>query len=173
MTSFRTNSENVRDNQDGIERHLWGKQEYTAAGAIMTVKGTGTEDYEAPVLNIGYSFNVADDTNTEVISMSLGSDTNLKYVIPTIPRDKQRPWKQNSGGIQHPTNPNKAVELNDKRTHLTDGNYAVGDGTLEIKDGKAFFRCSVVFQGDITVNGKIISPNPITNGTETIPGFEA
>jgi hypothetical protein len=128
MSSFYRTQARNRDQQDGFERHLWGSIEYVnGAGAVMKVRGTGTEDEEAPILNVGYSFNVGQNFNTEVMLVSLGSDTNQKYAIPTIPRDKQRQWAEGSGGIQNPVDPERAIQLDDDSIWLKDGKFTLGN----------------------------------------------
>ena len=173
MTTFADYSERTRDVQDGFERHVWGKQEYIdGKGAIIKVRGTGSEDVEAPVMNMGYSFNLKDNTDTEVFLMSGGSDTNMKFAITTIPFAKQRKWKEGTGGIQNPNDGDKAFEFNDKRAHVTDKNFAVGDGLIEVKDGKVYIRADVIISGLATVNGNVVTPT-VTAGTAPMPGFEA
>lgn len=166
MTTFQGFPIRNRDQQDGFERHIWGSLEHTDAGAIMTVKGTDTEDQEAPVLNIGYGFNVPADTNTEVMLVSLGSDTDQKYAVPTIPRDKQRKWAENSGGIQHPTNGDRAVEINGDEVWLKDGTFKIGNDkeiTLTVSGGSATLsfggtfkiESDVEIEGDLKVSGDV------------------
>lgn len=147
--------ERPRDVQDYVERHVWGSLEYVKdAGSILRVRGTGTEDEEMPVINTGYGFNLSKDFNAEVLSFSMGSDTNMKFALATIPHDKQRQWAEGTGGIQHPTNPERYLEFNDKRTYLKDGAYAFGeDGALEISGGKVTIRGDVTVTGNLNVNG--------------------
>src|SRR5262249_30493077 len=117
--------ERPRDVQDYVERHVWGSLEYVdKAGSVLRVRGTDTEDLEMPVINAGYGFNLSQNSNAEVLAFSLGSDTNMKFALPTIPHDKQRQWAEGNGGVQHPTNPDRYLEFNDKRTYLKDGAYA-------------------------------------------------
>lgn len=173
MTSFQTFRERNRDMQDYVERHVFGKLEWLDSGAVMRVRGNGTVDEEVILINIGQGMNFPEDTNTEVLLLASGSDTNMKFGILTIPRDKQRPWKEGTGGVQHPTDPDRALEFNDKRTHLTDGNYAVGEGgTLEVRDGKVYVRGDLVIGGNLEVNGVIKGPQP-TGGASPPPPFEA
>lgn len=173
MTSFATQSERTRDVQDGFERHVWGAQEHIPGkGSVIKVRGTGSGDEEAPVMNGGTSFNLPKDSNSEVFLMAGGSDTNMKFAFLTIPFDKQRPWKEGTGGVQHPTDPDFALEFNAKRAHVTKGEFAVGDGLFEVKGGKVYLRADVVISGKLTANGNIVTPT-VTAGTETIPGFEA
>jgi hypothetical protein len=159
-----------RDMQDTFERHVFSELEFTDTGVVIRVKGNGTED-EAIVLNLGYGFNLPKDSDTEVILATSGSDTGLKLALVSIPRNKQRKWKENAGGIQNPTDPEKAVELNEKRVHSTDDNFAVGKGgTLEVISGTVYVR------GDIRCSGTVYAsnfkgPEP-TPGTPNVPGFE-
>jgi len=172
MSSFQQFPDRNRDMQDGIERHVFGKLEWLDSGAIMKVRGNGTVDEEVILINIGQAMNLPENTNTEVIVLASGSDTNMKFALLTIPRDKQRPWKEGTGGIQHPTDPNRALEFNEKRTWLTDGNYAVGEsGTIEVRDGKVYVRGDLVIGGDLEVTGNIRGPLPSGTGSPP-PPFE-
>jgi len=171
MESFPSRN---RDMQDLFERMVFGKLTHLDTGAVVTLRGNGTQDEEVVVLNIGQSMNLPENFNTEVLVLASGSDTNLKFALLTIPRDKQRPWKEGTGGIQNPTDPDKAIEFNDKRTHVTENNFAVGDsGIFEVKDGKVYIRAELVVEGRVTSNDRFKSPNPGENGTEDIPGFES
>lgn len=172
MTSMHVFSGRDRDLQDQVKRAVFSKQEFVdGAGSILKVKGTGYQDEEVPLINIGVSANFDDDENTEVFLVSSGSDTNLRFALLTIPRDKQRQWPKGTGGVQHPLDPEKAIEFNQKRTHLTDGNYAVGSGEFEVLNGQVYFRCSVSIEGDLAVGGQIIGPDPIP-GPVIIPPFD-
>lgn len=171
MTTFGYFNDRTRDQQDGVERHTFGSLKHTDTGAMVTLKGNGTQDDEVPVMYSGYGFNLADDADAEVFAFSLGSDTNNKYAVMTLPRDKQRKWAAGTGGIQNPLDPSKAFEFNDKRAHVTDPNFAVGSGLLEIKDGKIFIRGDVVISGKATINEEVVTP-VVSAGSETIPGFE-
>ena len=187
MTTHKNFHERNRDAQDGTERHVFGKLVYLdKAGAIVTVNGTGTQDQEAIVLNSGYGMNFEDDENTEVFLVSSGSDKSQKFAIVTIPRDKQRKWGKGRGGIQNPLDPDKAVELNEKRVHATDPNFAVGQGLVEVIDGKVYIRANVQIGGELLVNGQVqaggnvstaarfIGPEPSGSGEAPgpIPGFD-
>lgn len=153
MNHYRTRN---RDQQDGVKRHVWGKSQHTDAGTLLTVRGAGTTDEEVPWLNTGYGFNFEENYNTEVMLVSFGSDTNQKYAIPSIPRDKQRPWKANTGGIQNPADPGKAFEFNPMRAHVREHNFALGDnGEVELKDGVLYIRCPIVLDGDLSVTGNL------------------
>lgn len=179
MTSWNAFSDRNRDQQDGFERGVWGEVEYVdGAGAVMRIRGTGTEDEEAPILNTGFGFNLPKDSNAEVFMVSHGSDTNQKYVIPTIPRDKQRKWAEGAGGIQHPTNGDRAFEINNTDTWLKDGTFIIGDargikltvngssGTLEFGGGltlNCVGACDIN-STTLTHNGKNIGDTHTHNG---------
>lgn len=172
MTTFNHFPGRNRDMQDGFERGVWGAIEYVqGAGAIMRVRGTGTVDEEAPVLNTGYGFNVPENYNTECFLVSHGSDTNQKYVMPCIPRDKQRQWPENTGGVQNPVDADRYLEFNEKRAYVKDQGFALLDGALELKDGKLYIRVPVVVAETVTVNQRVITPD-VDPGSEDIPGFE-
>lgn len=182
MTSFNRFTDRNRDQQDGYERGLWGELEYVqGAGAIMKIRGTGVEDgtldEEVPLVNLGYAFNVSKDYDTEVVMFSLGSDTNQKYAMPTLPRDKQRQWPVGTGGIQHPTNPEKFVQLDDDSIWLRDGVFHVGndkDVTITVSGGRATIEVNeflvvaptIGLEGDVVVKGNLA----ITDGEITHNG---
>lgn len=174
MTTANEFADQVRVGQDGFERGLWGKLSYVdGAGAVLTVRGTDTVDEEVVVINIGHAMNLPENSNTEVFMLVSGTDTTQKYAILTIPRDKQRPWAEGTGGIQNPTDPDKAVEFNGKRTHVTENNFAVGPGgTLEIVGDTVYVRGNLVVDNITTVNNRVITPT-VVPGTQTIPGFDA
>ncbi|MEY9493757.1 hypothetical protein [Bradyrhizobium elkanii] len=172
--SFTRFRERSRDVQDGVERHVWGEQKYNGKGSHIKVRGTDTEDQEAAVLNIaGVSFNLPKNTNTEVFLLASSSDTNLKVAVLTIPRDKQRRWKEGDGGVQHPTDPEFALDFSDKLAHLTKNKFAVGEkGEFEIKGGEGYFRVSkLIVDGELIVNKRIKTPE-VVQGSEKPPGFE-
>lgn len=172
MSSFNQFRDRNRDMQDGTERHVFGSIEYLGTGAIVKVRGNGTIDEEAVVVNLGIGSTFADNENTEVLLLASGSDTNLKFALITIPRDKQRKWESGTGGIQHPSDPERALEFNEKRTWLTDGNYAVGDGgTFEVKDGKIYMRGDLHVGGNLLVSGSIVGPLP-SGSAGPVPAFE-
>lgn len=175
MTSFTHFRERSRDINDGTERHVWGKQEYIKdAGSIIKVRGTDTEDQEAAVLVIGgVSFNVKEKFNTEVMLLSSSSDTTLKMALLTIPKDKQRRWMEGSGGVQHPTDGDFALDFSDKMAHLTKNKFAVGEkGEFEIKGEEGVFRVKkLIVDGELIVNKRIKTPQVI-QGSEKPPSFE-
>ena len=128
MTDFQRFRERTRDIQDYNERGVWGALEYVnGAGAVVRIRGTDTIDEEAPLLNTGYGFNVPQDYNTEVVMLSLGSDTNQKYAVASIPRDKQRQWAENTGGVQNPIDPEKALEFGPDGVWVKEGTVFFGD----------------------------------------------
>lgn len=188
MTTFKTFHERNRDQQDGAERHVFSKLAYMdKSGAIINVKGTGTADDEAVLINTGAAFNLDDDTNAEVFLLAGGSDMAQKFAIMTVPRDKQRKWGKGRGGVQNPLDPAKAVELNEKRAHSTDPNFAVGpNGAFEVIGGVAYFRVPVKFSSTIEVGGNVVAGGnvstaasfigPLPSGSgptpPPIPGFE-
>lgn len=172
--SFQRTRERSRDLQDEVERHVWGEQKYISVGSIIRVRGTDTEDKEAVVLNIGgVSFNLPKDSNTEVFLDSSSSDTTLKMAILTIPRDKQRAWMENTGGIQHPTDAEFCLEFNGTRAQITKAKFAVGEtGEFEVKGEEVYARVKkFIVDGELVVNKKVITPEVVA-GSQKIPDFE-
>jgi hypothetical protein len=171
--SFTRYRERTRDVQDGIERHVWGKQKYTGKGSIIKVRGTDSEDQEAMVLVGGVSFNVKEKFNTEVMLLSSSSDTQLKMALLTIPKDKQRRWMEGSGGVQHPTDGEFALDFSDKLAHITKNKFAVGEkGEFEVKGDQGVFRVKkLIVDGELVVNKRIKTPQVI-QGSEKPPSFE-
>lgn len=189
MTTTKSFDERNRDAQDGFERHAFNKLTYVeGAGSVVKVTGTGTMDEDVPVINSGYGFNLPEDFNTECFLQSDGSDSSGKFAVMTLPRDRQRQWKENTGGVQNPIDPSKALEFNEKRTHATESKFAVGmEGIFEVVDGKIYIRGDVHVEGDLFVGGKLqvggnistagryIGPDPSGQGEppDPIPGFDA
>lgn len=175
MTSFTRYRESRRDMNDFFERHVFGKQEYIKnAGSIVKVRGTGSEDEEAMVMNVGgVSFNVKEKFNTEVMLLSGSSDTTLKMALLTIPKDKQRRWEEGHGGVQHPTDDTFALDFSDSMAHLTKNKFAVGEkGEFEVKGDTIYMRAKkVVIEGELVVN-KLVKTPEIQQGSDKIPGFE-
>lgn len=179
MTTRHQFVDRDRDQQDGIERHVWGEQTWIdKAGSVIRVRGTGTEDQEAVVINTGVGMHVPRDTNTEVFLLASGSDTTLKHAFLSIPRDKQRQWKEGTNGLQSWNDPARAVEFNSKRTYLDDANIATRDGIFEIIGDTVYIRGKLMVEQDIGAGGSFQSPNapqtpPNIGGTSvTVPGFE-
>lgn len=147
--------------QDGFERHAYSRLEHNDTGAVVTVKGTGTEDVEAPVLNTGYGFALDDDAAAEVFLLSGGSDTGLKFAMLTLPRNKQRKWAKNTGGIQNPTDPEKAVELGPDGAWIKEGTVFLGDDkkikltisgdNLTIEGGNVDFKCDKLTHNGVNI----------------------
>ena len=166
MTSFPLDRN--RDLQDVVERGVWGKAENVdGAGMMMSVRGTGTTDYEVPMMMFGYGFNLAENSNAEVIMVSLGSDVNDKVALPVLPRDKQHQWEEGTGGIQHPEDADRRIEFNSTDTHHTDGVHTFGPNkelTVEITGGVV----TLTVNGDLNIaanNVEITSGSLTHNGT--------
>jgi hypothetical protein len=172
--TFHPRSERERDQQDHIERHIFGEQEYVeGAGSVVRVRGTGTEDQEAMVIATGFGFNLAKNSDAEVILMAGSSDSGLKFAIMTLPPDKQRKWKEGRGGIQNPLDPDHALEFKDDQLHLTKGTLSVGNGTIEVKDGQIYIRGNVTVTGTLTVNEKVVTPTVVPGTDPDVPPFSA
>jgi hypothetical protein len=169
MTSFESFPTRNRDAQDGVERHVFGEIFFDKDnGAYLTVRGNGTEDEEVPVINIGIGQAFKKNTNTEVLLFASGSDTGLKFGLITIPRNKQRQWKEGASGVQNAEDPEKALEFNQKRAWITD-NLAVLAGMLEVKDGEVFIRGTLKAQQ--VEAGNFVGPIP-SGSMSPIPPFE-
>ncbi len=175
MTSFASFAPRNRDLQDANERHSFESLEYIkGAGSVVKVKGTGTEDIEAPVINSGYGFNPEKGADSEVILIALGSDTNMKFALVQIPAEKQREWKEGRGGVQNPSDPDHALEFRNGQLHLTKGTFSVGDGgTIEVKDGQVIIRADATITGKLTVNGGIVTPTVTPGNDPNVPSFSA
>lgn len=173
--SFHSRSERERDQQDHVERHIYGETEHVDGnGSVVRVRGTGTEDQEAMVIATGYGFNLAKNTNAEVILLAGSSDSALKFAIVTIPIDKQRKWKEGRGGIQNPLDPEYALEFRNNSLHLTKGTLSVGDaGTIEVREGQIYIRGNVTITGALTVNDGIKTSSMIPGTDNAVPKFEA
>ena len=152
MTTKNSFDSRNRDMQDGTERHVHDELTYDdAAGAIIKVKGNGTEDPDVYVLRIGGIWlHLPKGTNADVFLLAGGADTTQKHALLDIPRDKHKKTKAGTTGIQHPTNPDISVEVSDKGVRVYGDNFAVGkDGDFEIKDGKGIFRKGLTVVGGI------------------------
>lgn len=179
MTTFNQFIDRDRDHQDGIERHVWGEQTWIdGAGSVVRVRGTGTEDQEAVVINTGVGMHVPKDTNTEVFLLSSGSDTTLKHAFLSIPRDKQRQWKEGTSGIQAWNDPARALEFNDKRAYLDDENVATRSGVFEVIGNTVYIRGDLMVSGNVGSGGTFQSasvpqtPLPAGGTAVIVPGFE-
>lgn len=178
MTTFNQFHDRNRDIQDGIERHKYFDQKVTDKGSFAHVKGTDTEDEEVPIMNSGVGFRLPQDANTEVMLVAMSSDTAQKMAILTIPRDKNRDWKENTNGIQSIQSAARALEFNAKRTYVDDTKFATRGGVLEVDGDTVYIRGDLVVQGDLRVGGSlyvqgaIIGPLPSGSATVNVPGFE-
>ncbi|UPT53296.1 baseplate protein [Synechococcus phage Ssp-JY38] len=173
MTDFQRYRERTRDVQDYAERMVWGElRQIDGAGAVLRARGTGTVDEEMPIANFGYGFTLAVDTNAEVFALSHGSDTNQKYALPMIPRDKQRQWPVGAGGVQHPMNPEMYVEFADDGIHLRNGTFFIGPDKgvrIDVGDGVVNFVCAELRHNGINIgdthrHGGVISGGSLTDG---------
>lgn len=179
MTSYIRYQPRTRDIQDGTERHLYGEIEYdNTAGGIVKVRGTGTQDEEANLLRIGGAWvHPKKDADVEVFLLSGGSDTAQKHAIIDLPWDKYHKTKENTNGMQSMLDPANRVEFNEKRTHITEKNVAIGpNGEIELKDGKIYLRAPVEAESisSKTINTPALkSPPPASPGPVVIPNFEA
>ena len=186
MTDFTRYRSRTRDIQDGYERGVWGKREdVKGAGSMMSVRGTDTLDLELPIVNFGYSFNLEENANAEVIMLSLGSDTNLKVAMPTLPRDKQYQWPVGTGGVQHPTDPERRLEYNGDETWLKDGTFKLGDNkevtvtvtngqtTISVNGGDLNLQADNVniMSNTLTHNGKSVGDDHRHINTQPGPGL--
>ena len=170
MTTELQERERPRDVQDYVERHVWGEIEYVKdAGSVLRVRGTGSEDEEMPVINSGYGFSLPKNSNAEVLTFSMGSDTNQKFALPTIPHDKQRQWAEGTGGVQHPTDQSRFVEFNGDETWLKDGNFKLGNNKeleVSISNGVVTMKTSsLTINGDLVVNGNVFTHNGVDVGS--------
>ena len=180
MTSYTHYRESKRDQQDHIERHVWGEQKYIkGAGSIIKVRGTDTKDEETAVTVVGSgtSFNLKKDHNTEVFMLSGGADTTLKLAMLTIPKDKQRKWKEEHGGVQNPLDNEWALDFGKEKAHITKKEFAVGkDGEFEIdKDKNVYFRLDgekeLIVDGKQYIN-KILYVPQVVSGSKKPPSFK-
>ena len=180
MTSFTRYRESHRDQQDHIERHVWGEQKYVSkAGSIIKVRGTDTKDEETAVTVVGSgsSFNLKKDHNAEVFLLAGGADTTLKLAMLTIPKDKQRKWKEEHGGVQNPLDNEWALDFGKEKAHVTKKEFAVGkDGEFEIDKSKnVYFRLDGekehIVDGIGYIN-KILYTPQVVSGKKKPPGFQ-
>lgn len=171
MTSYRAFDQGNRDLQDALERHVYSDVEYVSgAGAVVHVKGTGTEDQEVPTITTGVGFRLPKDTDAEVLVFGGGSDTNQKFALVQLPVDKQREWAEGRSGVQNAMDPSHALEFRDGRLHLTKGTFTVGDGgTIEVQDGKVYIRASVTITGPLIANGGVTAPSYAVGSDNNVP----
>lgn len=174
MTSYSQSPERSRDMQDMAERHIYSELEHVpGAGSVVKIRGTGSEDQEVPVMHTGYGMNLTKGSDAEVLVIGGGSDTNLKMAFVNLPADKQRAWKEGRGGIQHPMDPDVALEFKDGSLHLTKGELSVGEGGfLQVKDGQIYIRGNVTVTGKLTANEGIVTPNVYPGRDDKVPDFD-
>jgi len=169
MTDYQSRQDRDRSNQNAIQRHIWSELRQTDTGSFLTVRATGTYNYEVPVLNTGYGFNLPKNSNAEVFTFADNRDPNRKFALPTIPRDKQRKWGENTGGIQSPVDPDRAVEINEKRTHIHDKDFAIGkNGGVQSDGENTIFRGNVTIEKDLRVKGNIYVGGNVYAGGDCI-----
>lgn len=181
MSTFDDDPDFVRRGQDSIERHTFEDMERVkGAGHIVKVRGTGTDDEEAHYMSVGgIGIRLPKGTNAEVMLVSGGADTNQKYAIVLIPRDKEHDWKAGQNGFQKWDDPARRVQWGDKLLHLTDKGVALGpNGEIELKDGKVYIRGELHVKENIysskEVHGKIAVRMPTTGppNVPNMPDFE-
>ena len=115
------------DRQDHIRRGLFdGFEDVPSAGRVMDIRGTGWQDQEVVLLNVGYSFNPAPEMDCEVLSFDAGANTDNRHALMTIPRNRQYPWPVGTGGIQDAADPSRRVEFSRDGLHLTNGTAFIG-----------------------------------------------
>lgn len=155
--------------QDNVRRGVWGtRTDVDGAGSIMSVRRTGNTDLELPVINFGFSFNLSDNSNAEVLTFNLGSDPNDMVAIPVIPREFQYQWAQGTGGVQHPTDPERRVEFNDTETWLRDGKFVLGtDREVEVTVDGSNVTITCANNATILADAVEITSTSLThNGTD-------
>jgi len=169
VTTYQGYHSTVYNDEVENEVGVYGDVTYPGVGAIIRVRGNDTEDQEVEVAYVGgCSFKLPKDANCEITMISTGNDTTLKVAVMTPPKDKQRRWKENTGGIQHPTDPEHVLEFNNTRAHVTKDAFAVGPkGTFEVKNGEVFIRGPLTVEGIITSN-KLVKAPQYTEGTQPI-----
>jgi hypothetical protein len=173
MTTYQNYNSTIPNDQDHNEVGVYGEVTYPEVGAIIRVRGNDTEDQEVEVAYYGgVSFKLPKDFDAEVTMISTGNDTTLKVALLSPPKDKYRRWKENTGGLQHPTDPEHALEFNKTRAHVTKDAFAVGPkGTFEVKDGKVFVRGDLTVEGVVIANKEVKSP-VYNNGSQQIAALE-
>lgn len=156
MSTITSYTHRAKSLANCIELSVFKTKIYKDSGGYVNVQGTDFKTYQTPVLNIGYSFNLKDNTNAEVLLLSDTMDVNHKLAIMTIPRDKTHHWKENTGGIQSPVDKDRVFEFNSKRSHIRDNSIAFGNaGAIEIDGNNVYIRGNLYVEGDLNVNGVI------------------
>lgn len=176
---FRRQREAFTDQINNHRVHVYQSTEYVdGGGSVLKVKGAGTADEDIVVVQGVAGFNLANNSDAEVDVLSGASDSHYKRGIVNLPHSAQRKWAAGTGGIQSPTDPKRAVEINSKRTYIDDKAFALLAGIFELKDGKIYIRGDVIISGSVSVAGAVISPTtpqtPLPSGPApvVVPGFE-
>ena len=151
-----------KDAANNIELTVFESQNYKDSGGYITVSGTDSKSLNIPVLNIGYSFNLPDKTDSEVLLLGDTSDVNHQIAIMTLPKNISKHWQPKTGGIQNPLDGDKNIEFNPKRVHIREDNVALGNkAQIEIQDNNIILRGDVIISGDLHVQGNISSKGNI------------
>lgn len=170
MSSRRRGSAERRAHEDVLERGVWGSALTSAgdgAGFMMDVRTTDAVELQVPVYNTGYGFNLPANSDAEVLVLAMHSDPNNKLALPTIPRQFQHLWDAGTGGVQHPTDPERRVEFNDNETLLKDGTFVLGNNrevSLTIANGNVTLSIN---GGPLTLNAdsiELTTPTLTNNG---------
>lgn len=170
MSDFTTPRSNTSDVEQSIERGVAGTfTNQGDAGRVMSVRLTDWEDVELPVFNLGYSFTLPPNTNAEVLTFALGNDVNDKVAVPQLPRDKQYQWPEGTGGIQHPTDPDRRVEFNKDETHHTDGVHVFGPNK-EIKITVSGGSVTLEVAGTLDIKSTKLTHNGVNIGSTHVHG---
>lgn len=160
MSAYKDHSDRSRDTQDGTERHVYAELEAVDGGGhVVKVKGNGTENQEAIVMNIGgVGLHMPKDTNAEVHLFSGNGDTCLRFAVICIPHDKEHKWKEGHSGLQKWDDPKRRLQFGPERAHLTDENAAIGKkGNFEAKGNDSYIRGQIYLE-----NPPIIGTPPFT-----------
>jgi hypothetical protein len=124
---WKVGSDQERDGQDHIERHVYNQLTITDTGAMVQVDGNGTGDVGVPVIFAGQLHNMPKGTNAEVYVLGNGSDTDMKLAIVSGPRDKH--YKSNVGESwgQNPLDPTMRVGYTPNGTRLSADNATIAE----------------------------------------------
>lgn len=164
---WKLGSDEERDSQDHIERHVYHQLTVTSTGAKVTVNGNGTQDIDVPVLFLGQLHNMAQDTNAEVHLIGNGADTDLKYALVTGPRDKHYQSKVGESWGQNPTDPMSRVGYTPNGVRLaanpggqTIAEWSMGMLEIDVQNKCVYFRVPVKFAETVyaTVEAPVTVP---------------
>jgi hypothetical protein len=95
----------------------------------------------------------------------------------TIPKDKQRKWKEEHGGVQNPLDNEWSLDFGPKLAHITKKEWAIGkDGEMEItKEKNVYFRLDGekehIIDG-INIVNKMVKTPQVVSGKKKPPGFQ-